>query len=395
MATNQLTEIAVGTIAKGVDVGLAYRGNRKVIWHACVLCGRKRWVCLRRGKPQSQRCLFHPYAKTPKLNDEQKAEVAQRYLAGETMQELADARGVCSVTILNYLRAMGIESRPTGGPGQEPKLNDELRESIVADYKEGSPSRALARKYGVSKSSLLSVLEKSGTDRRTSSEAKRLPVDEAVFDNPGPEGRYWIGFLMADGCVVERGASPDIKLGLAYADLAHVEAFRSFVGSSHKIQRIDRDIPTDFFGRTYIKHGRASISFTSRRIADALAKFGVVPRKSKTARVRGGLEYDADFWRGAIDGDGSVGWHRPNFPYVAFCGSEMIVSQFISFVARLIPGKNLSLHKNKHGLRSCKCSGSFARTIIDRLYRNCVRSLPRKLQTAREIITLHDECRRR
>lgn len=33
-------------------------GTHKAVWHACASCGKERWVTLRNGRPQSERC--HP-----------------------------------------------------------------------------------------------------------------------------------------------------------------------------------------------------------------------------------------------------------------------------------------------------------------------------------------------
>jgi len=47
----------LGDIARAKDVGLG-NGSHKVVWAACVDCGKERWVLLRNGEPQSKRC--HP-----------------------------------------------------------------------------------------------------------------------------------------------------------------------------------------------------------------------------------------------------------------------------------------------------------------------------------------------
>jgi len=44
----------IGEIRRGRDVG--YNFGDKVIWHACVDCGKERWVQFLKGKPKSLRC---------------------------------------------------------------------------------------------------------------------------------------------------------------------------------------------------------------------------------------------------------------------------------------------------------------------------------------------------
>ena len=45
----------IGEIREAKDIG--YKGWSKHIWHACVDCGKERWVLLRNGKPVCLRCL--------------------------------------------------------------------------------------------------------------------------------------------------------------------------------------------------------------------------------------------------------------------------------------------------------------------------------------------------
>lgn len=46
----------VGDVVKSKDIGRP--GSRKFVWHACLDCGKERWVTIRRGKPECPRC--HP-----------------------------------------------------------------------------------------------------------------------------------------------------------------------------------------------------------------------------------------------------------------------------------------------------------------------------------------------
>lgn len=46
--------MVIGEIRKGNQVGR--KDNHKVTWIACVDCGKERWVVLRNGKPENQRC---------------------------------------------------------------------------------------------------------------------------------------------------------------------------------------------------------------------------------------------------------------------------------------------------------------------------------------------------
>ncbi len=46
----------IGEIKYGRKLG--YKSDFEFIWHACLDCGKERWVQLNKGKPTSQRCHF-------------------------------------------------------------------------------------------------------------------------------------------------------------------------------------------------------------------------------------------------------------------------------------------------------------------------------------------------
>ena len=50
--------IKVGEIRRGKEIGGYGKGSdyQRFIWHACVGCGKERWVMLRKGKPSSLKC---------------------------------------------------------------------------------------------------------------------------------------------------------------------------------------------------------------------------------------------------------------------------------------------------------------------------------------------------
>lgn len=48
--------INIGEIQKGCDIGKPESKRRKYIWHACIDCGKERWVTFIKGKPQNLHC---------------------------------------------------------------------------------------------------------------------------------------------------------------------------------------------------------------------------------------------------------------------------------------------------------------------------------------------------
>lgn len=55
MSLVSMTAPRLGDIAMAADVGIGME-RRKVVWLACVDCGKERWVYLKSGRPQNERC---------------------------------------------------------------------------------------------------------------------------------------------------------------------------------------------------------------------------------------------------------------------------------------------------------------------------------------------------
>lgn len=116
-------------------------------------------------------------------------------------------------------------------------------------------------------------------------------VNEDAFDPlkaTSMEYAYWLGFLLADGCVYGKYLS----VTLAAKDKEVLEKLRDFLGSTHPI-------------RTR-KEGSVRLEIHSEKLTAALKSWHIVERKSLVATVPDSLKNSPDFWRGMIDGDGYV-----------------------------------------------------------------------------------------
>jgi hypothetical protein len=210
-------------------------------------------------------------------------------------------------------------------------------------------------------------------------------VNHAAFDVRTPETEYWAGFLLADGCIVSHyNRQTIIELGLALKDEGHVQKFRAFVGSDHTIGYQRRGGMVGGYRST----GMARLAFPSNYIASVLATYGVVPRKS-TRAVPIGLTGSRDFWRGMVDGDGTVGIMAGDRyggePYFALTGSLSVVSAFGEYIhtkvprfrANPVPQRNIWHISGTHRI---------ADEVIHDLYANATVSLDRKQAIADRIM---------
>lgn len=246
---------------------------------------------------------------------------------------------------------------------------------IVQSYLGGLGSGYLARKYRTTRKTICTILHRRGIERRSRSDAsRRTSIDSRVFSVLSEEARYWIGFLLTDGCISYRAhRSPIITVAVAKEDRSHLELFRGFLGSDAKI------------GTT--NQGRAvRLSVHSREIADRLARFGITSRKTGSESCPDSLLHDRDFWRGAFDGDGWFTSVKRKFPEMGFCGSEILCTQFLQFV-RTHEDTNASVRK----IAGANCHKVSFRTRVSVnlsriLYDGCSVALERKLHQAHQIM---------
>jgi hypothetical protein len=136
------------------------------------------------------------------------------------------------------------------------------------------------------------------------------------------------------------------------------------------------------------------MKFTSKKIATQLEKYGVIPKKSYTAKFSKELEDDVNAWRGMIDGDGWLqicprfnGGIKPTIRIGLSNASYNLICQYVNFVEKHVPGTQSTIIKQK----GCNCYeviyySSTAMKLAKLLYNNCTVALDRKYRIALEMI---------
>lgn len=251
------------------------------------------------------------------------------------------------------------------------KLTHEDWVEISDRYKAGERSGVLASEFKITKVHVHYIIRRFGIDASQRTSARTI-INHNAFSVITPEGAYWIGMLMSDGCV-HRGV---VALGLSIADEEHVLKFKNFVKSEHKISYTGGR-PCGH-GKKYFSKPIVKCAFMSKQIINDLAVFGVVPRKSFTAKINY-LENSKDFWRGMVDGDGCVYIHKRDGFCMRLLGSKSNITQFRNFVLKNTEGYggDIVYSPQKH-IYILYLSGKHARKIARILYENASVYLNRK-----------------
>lgn len=256
-------------------------------------------------------------------------------------------------------------------------------DEIARRYEAGEAAADLAIEFGVSKNAVRNACHKRKAyhTRRITPKSWVNPltgnVRQDAFSRLTPESAYWIGMLMNDGNVTDGGR---ISLRLQTADAEHVRQFRAFLDATNQIQIA---APNE-------RHtGQHTLAVTCKQMASDLARFGVTPRKSYTAAATG-VAFNRDFWRGVIDGDGTVYVHRKGngseYPGLALCGSQALVTQFHAFCLTVASFRR-HIAKHTHGAHFVlQLVGHPALAMITHLYSNASVALARKQTIATYLI---------
>ena len=199
-------------------------------------------------------------------------------------------------------------------------------------------------------------------------------LDETRFDEIQDESQaYWLGFLMADGCVRSDGT---IHIKLASKDYDHLNKFREFIKTNYLIKETTNN------GR-YYKH----IVMRSQHMVDSLMTLGVVPRKSPITKIPPPELLQESlvrhFIRGVFDGDGWVTYNWKVGLVFGIIGSYTLMSQIQEVLIRNCGLNHTKLHRDKQQASNTYVSLVYGgnkqtRRIYRYLYANANIYLPRK-----------------
>lgn len=288
--------------------------------------------------------------------------------------EIAREVGVSDSTVDRILKRSGAKAK-------QKRICPEIEAQIIQLYDgEGKSAPQIEKQLGVGSTTVYRILNRSGLRSRPQQVAQRKnTLDHSCFSVLTEHSLYWAGYLMADGCVFDN----QIVLGAKQADGEHLKRFLAFAGSNARITSSCRNGYPQLQTRVY-----------SDRIAEDLAKLGIVPRKSLTAKAPKQIAARLDFWRGVFDGDGSLGIYadrRKTPPRRAarlnLVGSQLLLEQFRTFLARNgVTSEAKVRRKKSHNHFTFDLEGRAAVQAVRLLYTDSSLNLPRKYARAQTIL---------
>lgn len=274
-----------------------------------------------------------------------------------------------------------------------PTTSPDVEVAVLNSYARNLSARQIARLLPVSASTVLNILVRNAVARRPRSRPPKYALNEDYFERIDTEEKaYWLGFVAADGCVAGTKLDPEPRnfiMGLAELDAEHLETFRRAIGYAGPIT-VRRQK-----GRT---RGIATLSVGRKRFVTHLVSHGIVPNKTSLLRPPGEevpAELRRHWWRGMIDGDGSIYTGRNSRSgqmvwRINLCGTPAVIVGFCAFV-REYADINLSL-TDKGMVWTASLSGiQYPQLVARLLYGDAMVYLPRKKRLADELLAVNPQ----
>lgn len=250
---------------------------------------------------------------------------------------------------------------------------------MVELYKSGAILTEISSRYHVSRECVAKNLRKAGVNIRHGLARKaEKGVILDYFENKSEGSSYFYGLLLADGTISDSGK---VNLQLESSDAHIIESLKSELNLNSNVN--------NFISKDGWKS--SSLCFTVKAISESLQNLGLTPRKSTKEFAPDSMSNDKHFWRGVIDGDGSIG--KTDRPKVYLCGSEILCNQFLQYCQSINPSITTKTVLMKGGLYRVTITGIKAATILNELYSNSTFKLERKNQRVLAILDKYPEVR--
>lgn len=144
------------------------------------------------------------------------------------------------------------------------------------------------------------------------------------------EKAYWLGFIYADGSIVDapNGMYKKLEIGLKESDRGHLVKFLNGIGGSE--EQINNRI-IKLKGKEY---GSSRVCISCTKMCEDLIRHGATQRKSLTLKFPQHIHMDLlkHFLRGYFDGDGCISYRKGYDNYrIALVGTEDFLSGFLNY----------------------------------------------------------------
>lgn len=235
------------------------------------------------------------------IDNETRQKIKELYKETKSSAKVGKELGYNSQRILKELHLMGI--KPNGNSPSEEQIK-----TVCDLYQMGISQEKIENIVHLTRPTIRKILRKNNIHIRKPIEfEKQYPINSNYFNSINtPNKAYILGFFYADGNVAMD--THTIQIALQARDVHILESMKKEFGFPQK--------PLIFDERSKKMDERKQdiymLSFKNKQMHEDLAKWGVVPRKTKILEYPNFIEESLHrhFIRGVMDGDGCI--HKSN-----------------------------------------------------------------------------------
>lgn len=208
-------------------------------------------------------------------------------------------------------------------------ITEELKKEIIEFYQSYPMAiKTVCEKFNLSSPTVGKILKDIPRYPKALIFSPNLKED--FFDEIDTEEKaYFLGLMISDGNVFndETGRQASISITLDSNDEYILNTFRDALCASTSISHDGR--------------GCSQIAVRSNKLAESLAQYGVVPRKSHVTYLPLNIpkEMFSHLIRGIFDGDGSIQAHQHGTRFLhgfSFCGSHRLMQDIVDFFQKYL-----------------------------------------------------------
>jgi hypothetical protein len=258
------------------------------------------------------------------------------------------------------------------------ELTEEQEYELFKRRETGELRKDLLNEYGISEREYKKIILKNGGE--LNKKVNKYSFNEDYFEKIDTEDKaYFLGFIVADGCVRKSDKSNFMKIKLKYDDYKILEDFIKY---------------TAYAGGVYYHKNKkyCELTLSGVKMVSDLNNLGICQNKTmivKYPNIPECLEHH--FMRGFFDGDGCISIHkkREDSKDITDRGQVNICSASIDFIEKYVDRLNeiCGITKNKircpRGTYSVIDWGSFSdiEKFYDLFYKDATVYLERKKKT--------------